>query len=157
MELDPLERGISILRERYAGALKLLLTSVGLLLLMVCANVTGLLLTRVAGRREEIAVRLALGATRGRLARQMLTESFLLTGLGAAGGVLLAFVLTGSMVRVLPPLRDIVTRRLALSVDFGPDWRVLLFALGISALTALIFGVALALSVSRTTRRQRSA
>jgi len=80
----------------------------------------------------------------------MITESFLLTGLGAASGVLLVFVLTGSMVRVLPPLRDIVTRRLALSVDFGPDWRVLLFSFGISALTALIFGVALALSVSRT-------
>lgn len=150
MELDSLERGISILRERYASALKLLLTSIGLLLLMVCANVTGLLLTRVAGRREEMAVRLALGATRGRLVRQMLTESFLLTGLGAAGGVLLAFVLTGSMVRVLPPLRDIVTRRLALSVDFGPDWRVLLFSLAISALTALFSGVALALTVSRT-------
>jgi predicted permease len=150
MELDPLERGISILRERYAGALKLLLMSVGLLLLMVSANVTGLLLTRVAGRREEIAVRLALGATRGRLARQMLTESFLLTGLGAAGGVLLAFVLNGSVVRVLPPLRDIGARRLALSVDFGPDWRVLLFALAISVLTALLSGAALALGVSRT-------
>jgi predicted permease len=150
MELDSLERGISILRERYAGALKLLLTSVGLLLLIVCANVTGLLLTRVAGRREELAVRLALGATRGRLVRQMLTESVLLTGLGAAGGVLLAFVLTGSMVRVLPPLRDIATRRLALSVDFGPDKRVVLFSVAISALTALVSGVALALAVSRT-------
>ena len=150
MELDPLERGISILRDRYAGALKLLLIAVGLLLLMVCANVTGLLLARVAGRRQELAVRLALGATRGRLVKQMITESFLLTGVGAASGVLLSFVLTGSMVRVLPPLRDIVTRRLALSVDFGPNWRVLLFSLGISALTALIVGVALALSVSRT-------
>jgi predicted permease len=149
MELDPLERGISILRERYAGALKLLLTSVGLLLLMVCANVSGLLLTRAAGRREEIAVRLALGATRGRLVRQMLTESFLLTGLGAAGGVLLAHVLTGSVARALPPLRDIATRRLALSVDFGLHWRVLLFALAISALTALLTGVALALTASR--------
>ena len=150
MELDPLERGISVLRERYAGALKLLLMFVGLLLLMVCANVTGLWLTRLAGRREEIAVRLALGATRGRLVRQILTESVFLTGLGAAGGVLLAFILSGPMVRVLPPLRDIATRRLALSVDFGPDWRVVLFSLGISALTALLSGVALALTVSCT-------
>jgi predicted permease len=150
MELDPLERGISILRDRYAGALTLLLIFVGLLLLMVCANVTGLLLTRVAGRRQEIAVRLALGATRGRLVRQMITESVLLTAVGAAGGVLLAFVSTGSMVRAFPPLRDIAARRLALSVDFAPDWRVLLFSVGISALTVLLFGVALALGVSRT-------
>ena len=149
MDLDPLERGVSILRERYAVALKFLLASVGLLLLMVCANVTGLLLTRIAGRREEIAVRLALGATRGRLARQMLTESFLLTGLGAAGGVLLAVVSTRWMAGALPPLRDIVTRRLVLSVDFGPDWRVLLFSLAISALTALLAGAALAITVSR--------
>jgi predicted permease len=77
-------------------------------------------------------------------------ESFLLTGLGAASGVLLACVLTAPMVRVLPPLRDIATRRLPLSIDFGAGWRVLLFSLGISALTALILGVALALSVSRT-------
>jgi len=150
MELDPLERGISILRERYAGALKVLLTAVGLLLVMVCASVTGLFLTRVAGRRQELAVRLALGATRGRLVRQMMTESALLTGLGAASGVLLAFLLTGSMARAVPPLRDIVTRRLALSVDFGAGWRVLLFSLGISTLTALVVGAALALSVSRT-------
>jgi predicted permease len=149
MALDSLERGISILRERYGGALRLLLLSVGLLLLMVCANVTGLLLTRVVGRREEIAVRLALGATRGRLARQVLTESFVLTGLGAIGGVLLAFVFSGSMVRMLPPLRDIVTRPLTLSVDFAPDWRVLLFALAVSILTALLSGVAPAIAFSR--------
>lgn len=150
LELDPLDRGISILRERYAGALTLLLAGVGLLLLMVCASVTGLLLMRVAGRRQELAVRLALGATKRRLVRQIVTESFLLTTLGAAGGVLLAFALTGSMVHVLPPLRDVAARRLALAVDFGPDWRILLFCFGISALTALILGVALALSVSRT-------
>jgi len=150
MELDPLERGISILRERYAGALKLLLITVGLLLLMVCANVSGLLLARVAARRQDLAVRLALGATRGRLVRQVIVESSLLTGLGAASGVLLAVALTGSIARVLPPLRDIVTRRLALAVDFEPNWRVVLFSFGISVVTALIFGVALALSVSRT-------
>src|SRR5439155_11782840 len=96
------------------------------------------------------AVRFALGATRGQLVRQMIMESVLLTGLGAAGGVLLAAVLSGSMVRVLPPLRDIAARRLAPSVDFGPDWRVLLFSLGIWTLTALLSGVALALSVSPT-------
>jgi predicted permease len=150
IDVDPLERGISILRERYAGALTLLLISAGLLLLMVCANVTGLLLTRVAGRREEIAVRFALGATRGRLVRQMITESVVLTGLGNAGGVLLTSLLSGSMVQLLPPLRDIAARRLALSVDLGPDWRVLSFCLGSWALTALLSGVALALSVSRT-------
>lgn len=150
IDLDPLERGVSVLRERYAGALKLLVMSVGLVLVMVCANVTGLLLTRLAGRREEIAVRLALGATSGRLVRQMLTECVLLTGLGAAGGALLALALTGSLVRVLPPLRDIATRRLALSVDLGPDWRVLLCGLGVAALTALLSGFALAIAVSRT-------
>src|SRR4029077_10432932 len=112
LELDPLERGISILRERYAGALKLLLASVVLLLLMVCANVTGLLLTRVPGRREEFGVRLALGATRLRLARQMLTESLLLAGLGAAGGVLLVFVSIPWVPPALPTLRDIAARRL---------------------------------------------
>src|SRR6185503_1040428 len=149
-DLDPLEHGISILRDRYAGTLRLLLTAVGLLLVMVCANVTGLLLTRVADRREEIAVRLALGATRGRLARQLIAESCLLTGLGAAGGLLIALAASGSMVRAVPPLRDIVTRRLALAVDFGPDWRVLVFAVGASALTAVVFGAALALSLSRT-------
>lgn len=151
MALDPLEHGISILRDRYAGALKLLIASVGLLLLMVAANVTGLLLTRLAGRREEVAVRLALGATRTRLARQMFTESFLLTGLGAAGGALLVSVLTPFTAQALPPLRDIAARRLALAVDFGPDWRVVLFSVALSALTALLSTVALALTVSRTT------
>jgi predicted permease len=150
VELDPLERGVSILRERFAGALTLLLAGVGLLLLIVCANVTGLLLTRLAGRRQELAVRLALGATKRRLVRQILTEVFLLTSLGAAGGVLLASALAGSMVHVVPPLRDLAARRLALAVDFGPDWRLLPFSLATSALSASIFGLALARSVSRT-------
>src|SRR5262245_9299423 len=124
MALDPLPHGISILRERYAGALRLLLGSVGLLLLMVGANVTGLLLTRVAGRREELGVRLALGATRTRLARQMFTESFLLTGLGAVGGALLAIALTPFIARELPPRRIIDTRRPRHSVELGPGTRV---------------------------------
>jgi ABC-type lipoprotein release transport system permease subunit len=117
MELDPLERGISILRDP-AATVGLLLLSVGLLLLMVCANVTGLMLTRMAGRRQEIAVRLALGATRGQLAKQMFTESVLLTGLGGTAGVLLAFSRPARL-RVLPPLRDIAARRLALAWTLG--------------------------------------
>jgi putative ABC transport system permease protein len=150
MELDPLERGVSILRERYAGALSLLIVSVGLLQLMVCANVTGLLLTRIASRRGEIAVRLALGATRGRLAKQMFVESLLLTGLGAIGGALLAFAASPWVARALPPIRDIAARRLTLAADFDPDLRVLLFALAISVSTALLSGVAIAITVWRT-------
>jgi predicted permease len=150
IELDPLERGISVLRDRYAGPLIVLLVSVVLLLVMACANVTGLLLTRVAGRREEFGVRLTLGATRWRLARQVLTESLLLAGLGAASGVLLVFVSTPWVPRALPTLRDIAARRLALAVDIGPDWRVLLFAVAVLVVSTLLAGIAPALTVSRT-------
>jgi hypothetical protein len=74
MALDPLARGPSILRERFADTLKLLMAFVAVLLLMVSSNVTGLLLARTAARRGEIAVRLAVGATRARLVRQMLAD-----------------------------------------------------------------------------------
>jgi predicted permease len=150
LELDPLERGVSILRDRYGAALKLLIASVGILLLIACANVAGLLLARGAGRREEIAIRLAIGATRVRLARQMLAESCLLAALGALGGLLIVFALTGTFVRVLPPIRDLATRRLALSLELGLDHRVLFFSLAISVLTVLFFGLAPAISASRT-------
>jgi Acidobacterial duplicated orphan permease len=150
LELDPLERGVSILRDRYGTALKLLIACAGILLLIACANVSGLLLARSAGRREEIAVRLALGSTRMQLARQMLMESFLLAALGVLGGLLIVFAMTGLLVRVLPPIRDLATRRLALSLDLGLDHRVLFFSLAISVLTVLFFGLVPAISASRT-------
>jgi putative ABC transport system permease protein len=103
LEADSLEHGISILRQRFSGALRLLIASVGLLQLMVCANLAGLLLARGARRSTEVAVRLALGATRVRLARQMLWESGLVTLLGAAGGVTLAYAAAPLLVRGLPP------------------------------------------------------
>jgi len=150
MDLDPLDRGVSILRDKFGGALELLTISVGLLLLMVCANVAGLLLAGAAARRGEIAVRLALGATRMRLVRQMLTESLLLTVLGAAAGWMLAWILAPLLVGALPPIRDLSTARMALSLNLAPDGRVILVSLAAALLTAVLFGLAPALSASRT-------
>ena len=149
LQVESLERGVSILRDRVGLALQLLAGSAGLLLLLMCSNVAGLLLTRSAARREEIAVRLALGATRARLVRQMLAESALLAGLGAAGGWLVAVASMPVLVRALPPMRDRATTQLALSLDVAPDTRVLLFAIGVSIATVLLFGLAPALAASR--------
>jgi hypothetical protein len=109
LDLEPLNRGISILRDKYGQALKLLIALVGVLFLIVCANVAGLLLARAAARRSELAVRLAVGATRVRLIRQTLCESALLSALGAIGGIALAFLATPLLVRALPPMRDLAT------------------------------------------------
>ncbi len=149
MELDPLDHGVSILRDKFGGALQLLAIAVGILLLIVCANVAGLLLARAASRRGEIAIRLAIGATRGRLARQMFTEGLLLTAIGAAGGWLIARLCAPLMLRALPPLRDLATTRLDLTLDLSSDWRVVVTFLLAALLTAASFGVAPALAASR--------
>ncbi len=150
MDVDALDRGTSILRDKFGSALELLIASVSLLLLMVCANLAGLLLARSTSRTEEIAVRLALGATRKRLVRQMLTESALLAALGSAAGLLIALVSTPLLVRALPPMRDLYTTRVAISLNIGIDRRVLLFSFAISAMTVLLFGLAPAIGASRT-------
>ena len=149
MDVDPLDRGTSILRDKFGSALELLIASVGVLLLMVCANLAGLLLARGAARNQEIAVRLAVGASRGRLVRQMLTESVLLAALGSAGGLIIALVSTPLLVRALPPMRDLLTVRVALSPNIGVNHRVLLFSFVISAVTVLLFGLAPAIGASR--------
>jgi len=149
LQVESIERGVSVLRDRFGLALQLLAGSAGLLLLLMCSNVAGLLLARTAARREEIVVRLALGATRARLVRQMLAESALLACLGAAGGWLVATLSMPLLVRALPPMRDRLTTQLALSLDVAPDTRVLLFATGVSIATALLFGLAPALAASR--------
>jgi predicted permease len=149
LELDPLENGVSILRDRYGAALKVLIACSSFLLLMVCANVAGLLLARGAIRRQEIAVRLAVGATRARLAGQMLVESSLLAALGAAGGVAIAAVLTPLLSHMLPPIHDLGSNRLTLSLGIGIDRRVLLFSLAVSIATVLLFGLAPAIAASR--------
>jgi len=149
MDLEPIPRGVSVLRDKFGTALELLVASVGLLLLMVCANVAGLLLARGASRRDEIAVRLALGATRGRIARQVLTESALLALAGAAGGLLIAWIAAPMLARAFPPIRDLMTNRLNLAIHFGLDSGVLIFSIAISCACVILAGLAPAMSAAR--------
>jgi len=119
--------------------------AVGIVLLIACANVAGLLLTRGSARRREIATRLAMGAGRIRLVRQLLTESMTLAFAGGLSGLAVAVWLT-AWLRSLLPNRFLFV---SFDVDLGLDWRVLAFTLTIAAATGLVFGLAPALQVSR--------
>lgn len=149
MDVEPVARGVSILRDKFSTALELLVALVSLLLLMVCANVAGLLLARGESRKEEIVVRMAMGATRGRIVRKVLTESALLAMIGAAGGLLIAWIATPLLARAFPPVRDFTTERLALSVQFGIDWRLLIFSTVVSGMCVLLAGAAPAIHAAR--------
>lgn len=138
----PAAAGVSNLRNQYDSSLWLLLTITGLVLLIACANLANLLLARASAREREIAVRLALGAGRVRLLRQLLVESGLLAVTGALLGVGLAELLS----RVL--VSAISTEDYSLTLPMGIDWRVLLFAAGVAAVTCVIFGAAPALRAS---------
>jgi predicted permease len=132
--------GISSLRFQYSQPLRVLLVVVGMVLLIACANVGNLLLARGLARRPEISVRLAIGASRGRIIRQLLTESLLLAAIGAGGGLLLAKW----------GVRILIT-------SLGGDWPrsphlngpVMLFTLGVTFLAAIVFGLAPALDSGR--------
>jgi putative ABC transport system permease protein len=137
VEVEP-AAGFSRVRDLYGKPLVLLMTVVGLLLLLACINMASMLLARGAGRQHEMAVRVGLGAGRGRLVRQMLTESVLLSTAGTLVGSLLAYLGTGVLVRIMASGRA----HERITVEVQPDLHLLLFTAGIAVLTGLLFGIA---------------
>ena len=133
--------GLSGLRRNYSKPLRMLMAIVGMVLLIACANVGSLLLSRAASRKAEISLRMALGATRRRIIRQLITESMLLAGIGGLLGVLLAqwgvFVLVGLVAPTSP-------------LDTRPDVGILAFTAGVSILAGILFGLIPAIQASRT-------
>lgn len=123
--------------------LAILMTVSGMVLLIACANIANLLLARSLARRREISVRLAIGASRGRLVRQLLTESVLLALLGALGGLLLTWWAATAIQTLKLPMP------LPLGLDFKPDLRVLAFAVALSIATGVLFGLAPAFKGTR--------
>ena len=139
----PAGAGLSQLREAYGSPLWLLLAIAGVVLVIACANLANLLLARASAREREIAVRLGLGASRGRVIRQLLTESLVLVAIGTALAVLLA----GTMGQALVAALETSGNRITLPLVF--DWRVLAFAAGLAIATCLLFGLAPALRGTR--------
>jgi predicted permease len=136
--------GTSDLWRQYDTSLWLLLGATALLLLITCANLANLLLARATAREREIAVRLALGASRARLVRQLLAESLLVAVLGTAAGALVAGWLSRFIVGMLS------TGNAQVFLDFRIDWRIFALMGGLAILTALVFGLAPALRATQT-------
>ncbi len=140
----PVDQGNAGQREQMRSVALLLGGVVGAVLLIACANIANLLLSKAAARQRELAVRLALGASRGRLVQQLLTESVVLSVIGGVAGTALAWALVEGFRAAPPP-----AGALPIAFDLSIDQRVLLFALLLSCITGIVFGVVPALNASR--------
>ncbi len=143
LQLVPAAQGYGSVREFFAKPLMILMAMVGTLLLIACGNVASLSVTRAAARQKEIAIRLAMGATRGSLIRLMLTESLLIAGVSGLLGLGMAYWIAKLLVRAVP------MEGLAGAISTTPDSRILAFTVGLSFLTAVLFGLLPALQTTR--------
>ena len=142
------EGGVSSMRANFKAPLLILMGVVILVLLVACANLANFLLAKATAREREISTRLALGSTRMRIARQILTEALLLSAAGGAGGLALAWVATRALIGF------VTAGAVNTSLNPRPDLFVLAFTLGVSLLTGLLFGLAPALRIARSNASQ---